>query len=205
MKKNVFVLGALALMILAAVPMFAEEPITISGVWLAEDDSGKVYYYFSPGGRDGTAVGVVALPDMLGGQQIVLFTGTWDFEEKDGKQLFCMYGIKVMPAGTFRFISSNAPMPGQGTYHFYSENGIEKMEHIVNGHRNGTEKTIYTKIGTKLSDLPELGPLGNDSSTGGRFWAQNGIVVKQPTIGRLKFSRCPATGNAKSSTTIWSW
>jgi hypothetical protein len=144
MKTNrFFVFGLTAVLlvlglVLAVVPVFAEEPMTISGAWLREGhtlgtmagkDSGeKLYYYFSPGGADGTAVGVAVVPDVLGGEQIMPFTGTWDFEVKDGKQLFCVYRIRVMAPGTDRFVGGGTTMPGQAQYRFYTENGTPKME-----------------------------------------------------------------------------
>jgi hypothetical protein len=167
------------LLALMAVPAFAKEPMTISGVWLRENIkynlmSGvgeKDYYYFSPGGVDGTAVGVSISPDILGGQQVIPFTGTWDFEEIDGKQLFCVYRIRFYVSGLF--IASNTPVPGQHIYRFYSENGTQKMEF-----GEGDQKEIWTKIGTKLTDLPEVGVLAYEGNTDGKFWGKQGIVVK---------------------------
>jgi hypothetical protein len=128
------------------------------------------YYYFSPGGVDGTAVGVAVLPDIVGGQQIIPFKGTWDFEEKDGKQLFCVYRVSIYYSGRFIDVT---PFPAQRVYRFYTENGTQKMEF-----GEGDRKEIWTKIGTNLSDLPELGPLGYEDMTGGRFWAAVGVVVR---------------------------
>jgi hypothetical protein len=158
------------LLAVAATAAFAKEPMTISGVWYMEQEDGsKVWYYFSPGGVNGTAVGVASIPDVQGGQQIIPFTGTWDFEEKDGKQLFCVYGVKMYVRG--RFFGGDAPMPGQGTYRFYTEDGKQKMEF-------GSKKEIWTKIGTKVSDLPEIGPLAVPGFEGPKFWSSKGIVVK---------------------------
>jgi hypothetical protein len=182
MKRRLFpIAGAFAaLMVLAAVPVFAQEPMTISGAWLRENvkhtwvanESEKEYYYFSPGGVDGTAVAVAVAPDVLGGEQIIPFTGTWDFEEKDGKQLFCVYGVRLFVSG--KWIGIKMAIPYQRVYRFYTENGTQKMEF-----GEGDLKEIWTKIGTKLTDLPEVGVLAYKDNTGGAFWSrQPGIVVK---------------------------
>jgi hypothetical protein len=177
--------GAVIAVGLAGVPAFAKEPMTISGVWYFEEDTNgvpektKYWYYFSPGGVDGTVVGIASLPEITGGQQIIAFTGKWDFEEKDGHQLFCVYGVKLFVSG--RFVSSNTPMPSQGIYRFYTEGGKQKMEHQVRYSDTGElakTKWILTKTGTKVSELPQIGPLAIEGFEGPKFWASEGIVVK---------------------------
>ena len=37
---------------------------------------------------------------------------------------------------------------------------------------------VWIKVGTKLSDLPEVGILAEKNMEGGKFWAVNGIIVK---------------------------
>jgi len=170
---------------LAVAPVFAQQPMTISGVWLRENPkkSGffggeeKIYYYFSPGGNNGTVVGVAVKGDILGGQQILPFAGTWNFKEQDGKQLFFVTGVRGYMRGNW--ISGGTPVPGNGTYRFYTEGGTQKME-FQEIFKDGTlgEKEIWIKVGTKLTDLPEVGDLALEDNTGGRFWALNGIVVK---------------------------
>jgi hypothetical protein len=177
--------GAVIAVGLAGVPAFAKEPMTISGAWLREDvkitaiinGNEKGYYYFSPGGVDGTAVGIAVTPDVLGGQQVVPFTGTWDFEEKDGKQLFCVYKLRLYVSG--KWLGGASATPSQGIYRFYTEGGKQKMElqFISKGQLTG-DKEIWTKIGTKVSDLPELGVLAYEGNTGGKFWEVQGIAVK---------------------------
>jgi hypothetical protein len=167
------------LLAVAAAVAFAKEPMTISGVWLRENpknryivnENEKIYYYFSPGGIDGTAVGIAVAPDVLGGEQIVPFKGTWDFEEKDGKQLFCVYKVSLYVSG--RWLGGNETAPGQIVYRFFTENGTQKMEV-----GEGDKKEIWTKIGTKLTDLPEVGFLAREGNTGGKFWGLTGVVVK---------------------------
>ena len=178
MKNTIKMFIAFAIAVLISVPAFADEPMTISGVWLREDVDGKIYYYFSPGGVDGTAVGVSVIPDILGGEQVILFTGTWVFEVLDGNQLFCVYRVRILVPGTNQFIRTDVPLPGRGTYRFFTERGVEKMEFIADGHRGGTSKEIWTKVGTRLSDLPELGVLSNENNRGGRLWARHGINVR---------------------------
>ena len=154
--------------------------MTISGVWLREKahggsmfgtDGEKMYYYFSPGDNSGTAVGISITPDILGGVQVMPFTGTWDFEEKDGKKLFCVYNVRAYVSGMF--IGGGGPMPGQRIYRFFSENKTQKMEF-----GEGENREVWIKVGTKLSDLPEVGILAERNMEGGKFWAVNGIIVK---------------------------
>jgi len=175
---------------LAVAPLFAQQPTTISGVWLRENPSAsgifggrtsdnrdeKIYYYFSPGGTNGTAVGVATKGDILGGQQILPFTGTWRFVEKDGQMYFYVERVRAYMRGNF--VGGNAFVPGAGTYRFYTEGGTQKMEFQQRINDEFAEKEIWIKVGTKLTDLPEIGDLALEDYTGGRFWALNGIVVK---------------------------
>jgi hypothetical protein len=181
MKKNRFVLSAAVAILLAviAVPAFAAEPMTISGVWETTLSGEKHYWYFSPGETSGKAVAVTVVPP----QQVIPVHGTWGFAVYEGKAFFYVNRAMMLAPGTstwVRFDTHGAAIPN-GIYRFYTENGTEKMEYQQARNAAGDtigEPRVYTKIGTKLSDLPDLGVLSEEGMTGGRFWAAEGIVVE---------------------------
>jgi len=174
---------------LTVAPVFAQQPKEFVGVWLREgkaeggnfqNENEKVYIYFTTATSDasseiaegfvkGTVVGLSVADDVLGTSQVLPFTGNAYFGKVKGTALFIVQG-KMYVGGMF---IGNQVLIDPGVYRFYTEGGKQKMEYQFRNPKGtiSEKKEIWTKIGTKLSDLPQLGPVR------GNFWARNGIVV----------------------------